>query len=208
MNPAGDITPQQFADAFRRVLEWAEVESRLDQSPFKARLIEHFQADPATYPVTGESVATYDLPNLQLALDAYLGENGRDHELLGFGGHVGYAEMSLAGLVHDFGFGIAEGPVRRTVVSLERGHSVTCVTTGLFLITEEQQRLAVLVMQGERGFDAPGLRVEVIAAKLEAGESFLARLRALMHEHNVFRGKVLELRGGDQMMGQGMTGRA
>jgi hypothetical protein len=82
-------------------LEWAEVESRLDQSPFKARLTEHFQADPATYPVTGESVATYDLPNLQLALDAHLGENGRDHELIGFGGHVGYAEMSLAGLVHD-----------------------------------------------------------------------------------------------------------
>jgi hypothetical protein len=201
----GDTTPQEFADAFRRVSEWAMVESQQGRSPFKAKLTEHFGADPATYPVTGEGVASYDLPNLQLALDAYLDTDEREHTLIGFGGPVGYAEMSLSGLVHDVGFGLAVGPVRRTVVALERGRSITCVTAGLFLIAEGERRLAALVMLGRHGFDEAGLRVEVIAPEQEAGERFVAEIRALMHEHNVFRGKVLALKGGDEMMGQGMS---
>jgi hypothetical protein len=205
VSPERDITPEQFADAFRRVTEWAQIESRQERSPFKARLTEHFGEDPATYPVTGEAIATYDLPNLQLALDAYLERAGTEHRLIGFGGHVGYAEMSLSGLVHDFGFGLAVGPVRRTVVALERGRSVTCVTTGLFLIAQGERRLAALVMQGQHGFDEAGLRLEVIAPEQETGERFLADVRALMHEHNVFRGKVLALKGGDEMMARGMT---
>ena len=198
------ITPEEFADAFRRVTEWAHIESRQERSPFKAELTEHFGEDPATFPVTGEGIATYDLPNLQLALEAYLERDGREHRLIGFGGHVGYAEMSLSGLVHDFGFGLAVGPVRRKVVPLERGRSVTCITTGLFLIANGERRLAVLVMQGQHGFEDVGLRVEVIAAEQAAGEQFMAELRALMHEHNVFRGKVLALKGGDEMMPRGM----
>jgi hypothetical protein len=89
-------------------------------------------------------------------------------------------ELSLAGLVHDFGFGLAEGPVRRTVVALEHGRSVTCVTTGLFLISDGEERLAALVVQGERGFGEAGLRLEVISREQEAGERFVADVRALM----------------------------
>jgi cell division protease FtsH len=199
------ITPEEFADTFRRVAEWAAAESRAERSPFKEELTEHFGEDPATYPVTGEPIASYDLPNLQLALEAYLDRSGREHRLIGFGGHVGYAEMSLAGLVHDFGFGLAVGPVRRTVVGLDRGHSITCVTTGLFLIAEGDRRLAALVMRGQHGFEEAGLRLEVIAPEQEHGERFLAEVRALMHELNVFRGKVLALKGGDEMMHQGMS---
>jgi hypothetical protein len=200
-----DITPQNFAEAFRRVSEWAMLEAQQERSPFKGRLTEHFGEDPSTYPVTGEGIASYDLPNLQLALDAYLDGDDREHTLIGFGGPVGYAEMSLSGLVHDIGFGLAIGPVRRTVVGLERGHSITCVTTGLYLIAAGERRLAALVMLGRHGFDEAGLRVEVIAPEQETGERFLAEIRVLMHEHNVFRGKVLALKGGDEMMNQGMS---
>jgi cell division protease FtsH len=199
------ISPEEFAEAFRRVSEWAHIEERQGRSPFKTMLAEHFGTDPATFPVTGESVAPYDLPNLQLALDAYLEPDGVEHRLVGFGGHVGYAEMSLSGLVHDYGFGIAEGPVRRTVVQLEADRSVTCVTAGLFLVTVGDDRLALLVMQGQRGFDAPGLQMEVIAPAQEDGERFIADIRRLMREHNVYRGKVLALRGGSEMMNGGMT---
>jgi len=201
----GDITPEEFAEAYRRVSEWAAGEAYGQRSPFKAELTEHFGEDPATYPVTGEGIPTYNLPNLQLALDAFLDREGREHSLIGFGGPVGFAEMSLSGLVHDIGFGLAVGPVRRTVVGLEHGRSITCVTTGLFLISEGERRIAALVMQGHHGFDEGGLRLEVLAPEQEAGEEFLAEIRALMHEHNVFRGKVLALKGGDEMMHQGMA---
>jgi hypothetical protein len=195
-----EITPQEFAQDFQRLVEWAIGEARQERSPFKERLTEHFGEDPATYPLTGEAIAVYDLPNLQLALDAYLEGTGREHSLVGFGGPVGHMELSLAGLVHDYGFGLAEGPVRRTVVPLELGRSITCVTTGLFLIAEGDTRLAALVVQGERGFGEAGLRLEVIAPEQAAGERFIADIRALMREHNVFRGKVLALKAGDEMM--------
>jgi ATPase family associated with various cellular activities (AAA) len=200
-----EITPQQFAEAYQRVSEWVHGGAASDRSPFKARLTEHFGADPATYPLTAETIADYDLPNLQLALDAYLADAGREHSLLGFGGPVHHMELSLAGLVHEFGFGLAEGPVRRTVVPLERDRTVTCVTIGLFLISEGEERLAVLVLQGRHGFEEAGLRLEVIAREQAAGERFVADIRSLMHTHNVFRGKVLALKAGDEMMGRGMA---
>jgi ATPase family associated with various cellular activities (AAA)/AAA+ lid domain len=203
---AGDeITPQDFAKAFQRMTEWAIGQQYQERSPFKARLTEHFGEDPATYPLTSEAIAVYDLPNLQLALEAYLEGDGRQHSLVGFGGPVGHMELSLAGLVHDFGFGLAEGPVRRSVVGLEQGRSITCVTTGLFLITDGEEALAALVVQGQHGFDEAGLRMEVISREQEAGERFVADIRGLMHEHNVFRGKVLALKGGDEMMNRGMS---
>src|SRR5918998_3138704 len=204
--PGDEISPQEFAQALRRVMEWASIEEREGRSPFKTILTEHFGTDPSTFPVTGEAIAPYDLPNLQLALDAYLQRDDVEHRLVGFGGPVGYSEMSLSGLVHDIGFGLAVGPVRRTAVRLDGDRSVTCVTVGLFLISSGDERLAVLLMQGHRGFDEPGLRVEVLSAEQEAGERFVADLRALMREHNVYRGKVLALRGGNEMMdGGGMS---
>jgi hypothetical protein len=205
MGAGGEITPQQFAEAYQRVSEWVHGGGASDRSPFKARLTEHFGEDPATYPLTREAIPGYDLPNLQLALDAYLDGDGTEHDLVGFGGPVGHMEISLAGLVHDVGFGLAEGPVRRSVVALERGRSVTCVTVGLFLIADGESRIAALVVQGQRGFDEPGLTLEVMAPEQEAGERFLAEIRELMHTHNVFRGKVLALKGGDEMMNQGMS---
>ncbi|HEV2874673.1 MAG TPA: AAA family ATPase [Thermoleophilaceae bacterium] len=205
MSAGRPIEPEEFAEAFQRLTEWAVHEGRHERSPFKERLTEHFGEDPATYPLITETVAVYDLPNLQLALDAYLGAEGREHSLIGFGGPVDHMEISLAGLVHDFGFGLAEGPVRRTVVPLEQDRTVTCVTIGLFLISKGQDRLAALVIQGRHGFENAGLRIEVIAPEQTAGERFVTDIRALMHTHNVFRGKVLTLKGGDEMVGRGMA---
>ena len=205
MGDGVDISPEDFAKAFVRISEWAALDAHGDRSPFKSMLVEHFGADPSTYPVTGESIAPYDLPNLQLAIQSYIEREGVDHRLVGFGGHVGYAEMSLSGLVHDFGFGVVVGPVRRTVVELDGDRSVTCVTAGLFLISEGESRIALMLMQGQHGFDEPGLRIEVLAADQADGERLLRELRALMQDHNVYRGKVLALKGGDEMGGGGMA---
>jgi hypothetical protein len=204
MGDGDDISPAQFARVFRSVAEWAAIEVHGDRSPFKTLLSEFFGANPAGFPVTLDSVKTYDHPNLQLAIDAYLAGDDVHHRLVGFGGHIGYAEMSLSGLVHDIGFGITIGPVRRTVVPLDGDRSVACVTAGLFLITEGDTRFALLVIKGRRGVDEPGLRIEVIAAEHELGERFVRDIRTLMSEHNVYRGKVLALTGGGDPMDMGI----
>jgi hypothetical protein len=40
----------------------------------------------------------------------------------------------------------------------------------------------------------------VIAPEQDQGQRFLAEIRSLMREHNVYRGKVLALKQGDEMM--------
>jgi hypothetical protein len=198
------FSPEEFGAAFQRFIEWTAREHSSEPSPFASMLAEHFGEDPTMFPVAGESISPYDLPNVQLAVDAYLERPDVEHRLVGFGGHLGYAEMSLAGLVHDVGFGLALGPVRRTSVRLDQDRLVSCVTAGLFLIGAGERRLAVLLMQGRHGFDEPGLRVEVLAPEQEHGEAFLAEIRGLMRELNVYRGKVLALKG-DDMMGHGVS---
>ena len=53
----------------------------------------------------GTIASAYDIPNLQLAVDAYLEVADRTHTLVGFGGPVHHMELSLSALVHDYGFG-------------------------------------------------------------------------------------------------------
>ena len=95
--------------------------------------------------------------------------------------------------------------MRRTVIALERGRSLTCITTGLLLITDRERPLAVLLARGDRHFGGAGLRLDVMAPEQEACERFVSEIRALMREHNVFRGKVVALKVGDEMMGRGMS---
>ena len=64
---AHDMSPEEFADVFRRVSERADMQSAHERSAFKTNLTEHFGEDPATYPVTADAIAAYDLPNLQPA---------------------------------------------------------------------------------------------------------------------------------------------
>ena len=59
-----DFSPEEFGAAYQRFMEWAAQEFHQERTPFKSLLSEHFDADPATYPVTGEGVAPYDLPRL------------------------------------------------------------------------------------------------------------------------------------------------
>ena len=199
------FSPEEFGAAYRRFMEWITEGYARERSPFKTLLEEHFATDPGTFPVTGMQVAQYDLPNLQLGLEAYLEQPGIEHRLVGFGGHLGHAEMSLSGLVHDQAFGISVGPVRRAVVELDAGRSITCVNAGLFLVSAGELRLAAMVMRGERGWDEPDLRLEVIAQEQEDGERFLADLREFMRQRNVYRGKVLAFTRGDAMRGRGLS---
>ena len=128
------FSPKEFGAAFSRFLEWVNDEEGVEaESPFASMLAAHFGADPSLYPVTAESIAPYDLPNLQLALTAYLEGPEVEHRLVGFGGAIDHFEISLSGLVHDIGFGIKAGPVRHSPSELEHGRSISCVTLGMFL---------------------------------------------------------------------------
>jgi hypothetical protein len=187
-----DFSTQEFAEAFQRFLDWIPTAAGREGS-LAARLREHFGVDPATFPVTSITLAEYDRPNMQAGLDAYLSTESRSAVLLGLAAESSYFEPSLAQLVsRGRGMGATRpGPVGRTVVELDEGRLLPCVTQGLFLVSEGESRLAVLVSRERHPFDAPVL--EVMAPEREAGEAFMEELRRLQAERNVYRGNVISL---------------
>jgi hypothetical protein len=189
----GGFSPGQFATAFQRFLEWVPSTATPQEGTFAVRLREHFGADASTYPITSFELAEYDRPNLQAALDAFLSEPERTARLLGFGLASPYSEPSLSQLVasgrHSAAFTV--GPVARAVVALGEERSLSCVTSGLFLVDDGDRRLAVLVTRQRP--PAQQAVVEVMAPEPDLGEAFVGTLRRLMTKHNVYRGKVVSL---------------
>ena len=180
------FAPEEFAQAFQRFLDWVPTAADRGYS-FAERLTDHFGTDPSAFPMTKLAVAEFDRPNVQVALDAYLSRPDRSVEVLGFAAQASFSHMdvSLSQLVASgrSGWRLEAGPVGRTVVELDEGRSLACVTMGLFLVAEGEGRLAVLVGSQRFPYEAPF--VEVMAPELERAEAFLDRLRRLMVEHNV-----------------------
>jgi SpoVK/Ycf46/Vps4 family AAA+-type ATPase len=61
------------------------------------------------------------------------------------------------------------------------------------LLTTAEARLCVFVRQGQEHSATPGLAVQAMAQDPEVARRFLADLRALMHEHDVFRNKLITI---------------
>ncbi len=137
---------------------------------------------------------------MQVALDAYLAEPGRSAETLGFSA-ASHTEVSLSLLVSPgrYALAVEPGPVGRTVIELGQGRSLSYVTMALFLLTDGESRLAVLV--GRQRYPSQRYFVEVMTPDSEHGEAFLAELRRLMAERNVYRRKAISLSGRQGPMG-------
>jgi cell division protease FtsH len=187
------VEPEELAGALKRLAEWAERYAPAPESPVRRRLREHFGADPAELPVVSRPLQSWDRPNLQVALDAWL--VGRDVEVVGVALMEGY-RAGLAELVRGGGWAneIQLGAASHVTVPLGEHDGVTCVESGMWLVGDRDEPLVVMLKSLDVGM-AEQLALEVMALERERAEDVLAELRALMAEHNVYRGRVLELRG-------------
>jgi hypothetical protein len=76
-------------------------------------------------------------------------------------------------------------------VPIDADATLPCLRIGVYLVTFGGNPMVVLVSFGEQHGPQAGLHMEVIAADAHRAQTFVARVRELMHERNVFRGKVL-----------------
>jgi hypothetical protein len=188
-----EISPKDFAGAFKRFLDQAVELAPAEDPFFLERLRAHFGVDPSTLPVLSHDFPISAQPDLQVAVDAYLASDGRSAELFGIAADQFQAEygISLSQLVSSSRRGraaLAQGPVEHSQVKLGETEVLSCVQRGLFLIDGKTGRLAVLLSRTRQG-----MRVEAMAPLAESAEQFVAELRASMREQSVYRARVLSL---------------
>ena len=163
------------------------------ESELTVRLREHLGADPKELPSTAAEFSLAEQANLQLALDAVLG----DAEILGFTTqHRGFGSIGLAEILAGRGMTgpISLGPVQYADVEVGDGRVIQCVASGVFLAARDRAPLVlVLSRAGDHPMRPSSLKLEGVSAERGAVSRLLRALRAAMREHNVFRGRIISL---------------
>ena len=150
----GSISAGEFGTAFKGFLEQAAAQAPVEEPFFIRRLTEFFgNGDQLQYPIVLQEFPNRDQPNLQRALDGYLGANGRRAEFLGaLTANKSFNGISLQELVVRRGrpglWGDGSptpGPVEYVDVAIGEDETLTCMKSGLILVEDGAQRLVVLV---------------------------------------------------------------
>lgn len=189
----------QFARSFQQFMEAMTQTARTSlRSPVRDLLEGHVGTECATLPVISDSFPPYDHANVHVALSAYLDENGRSHQLLGLSGQQRHFE-SLADLVHGARFGVEIGSVDFVNLPVSPTATLPCVQFGLFLIDAGGARLVVLMRGPTEYGPQQAVTLEILSADQEKARAFLAEIRRLMSERNIFRNQMISF--GENHMG-------
>ena len=180
----------------------AVTSARADEALTPARLLTaHLGPEAPSLPVVSEGWATYDHVNLQGALERWTRAPGRNSTLVGLTDFQ-HSMFTLADLaqsamsMHGPGLGavamarLASGPA---------GASRACVRCGLYLVSEGEARLALLLREGNPRHGMEQATVEVLCADSDRAAAVLGEIRRLALEHSVFRGQILSF--GSEMFG-------
>lgn len=201
MGKPGTLTGEEFGAHFQNFLEQLAVRSSAGEPPFRSRLRSHFGAEPSQYPIVAEEFERSEHPNLQLAIDGFLAEEGRSSELLGVTSdqNSSYRGVGLSELLappstgHGGHSSHVPGPVEYTNVVVSQAEVLPCVQRGLYLIQGGDRRLALLVRGPSEMSFRKKIHVEVMAPDRADAERFLGGVRAAMRKRNVYRGGVVSL---------------
>lgn len=186
---------KEFGASFKSFLDQVTAQGTTEEPQFARRLHEHLGQSPATLPIVAEQFAASDHANVQRAIDAYLGSEGRTAEVVGIVGLHEYETVSIAHLIaaaSPWG-SAAPGPVQHVNVGLDGGRILACLQLGLLLIRDGNDRLALLVSGPHQVGFRRNVRLEAMAADRSRAERVLAEIRSSMRRLNVYRGHVISL---------------
>ncbi len=169
-------------------------------SPVRDAIDAHLRTDTSDVPIVAASFDPWDHANVQVAMTAWLAGPGRAHDMFGLMGqqrHFG----NLSDLI-EMGRHAAVRAGSVDLVDLPTGpeETLACVNFGIFLITDGDERLVVLMCGPQEHRGEPSVTLEVMCPNQERSRAFLADIRRLMVELNVFRGKVVAF--GESQMGR------
>ncbi len=190
----------------RRLVRLAVSAARTEDEPVPRVLRAHLGPDAADLPVVSGSWRGYDHVNLQAGLEAWLGRWDREHELVGLTGFR-HASFGLADLMRSgpeaarLGVGSVAMAARATGPG---GQTRACVMCGLYLVTDGDARLALLLRGPGDGDPEGDASLEVTCADQAAAQRVIDEVRQQAVTRNVFRGQVISF--GGEMFGHGRGG--
>jgi DNA polymerase III delta prime subunit len=172
----------------KRIEELAAMEVS-ERSPLGDALSAHLGADATMLPVVTEDLAPHRLVDADIALDELAKECSGS--LLGVTGGEQRFHSSLSELVANqhtpFGVGAVSFSSKDTGPDSTR----RVVAFGVRLLTFDGVPVAVVQRAAAPQFGRENAQLEVMAPDQDVASSFLDRVRALMIERSVLRGKVL-----------------
>ena len=179
---------RQLVRSITQVMEMARHAIPPFVPPITQRLRSHLGTD-GSVPNTSTTFNTIERANLQLALD-------RLHLLdpewaeIGLAADIGnYGGASLPSFVAGSFHGPADTARQFVSVQVSDHETVRCLQAGVVLTVHDGAPVAAMLYQSDRR--GPELVVEVAAHTQHAADAFLDRVKELMAEVNVLRGKVV-----------------
>jgi len=183
-----DALRSDLARLVRQLLD----ESPVDEPAVSDVLQEHLGGDGRDLPVHGESLPAFELANVQLALDAALARPGFEARVVGIAGQGRrFSDVSLGDLLTSRHHAV--GPPEYANEPVGPGRTLPCLAWGVLLVRSADGPICVFVRRGEENGPVPGIAVQAVGRDPEAARRFLVDLRALMEEHDVFRGQMITL---------------
>jgi ATPase family associated with various cellular activities (AAA) len=176
----------------RRLVRRTIAAARAEESSVGKLLTAHLGAQGTTLPVATGFWPGYDQVNVQTAVDIWLAEPGRAHQLVGLTDYR-HSDFGLADLLRDegWGYGIGIGSVETQAMPAgPDGETRQCVQCAIYL-TADPDGAAALLVRGEGG----GVEVQVVCTSPDRAQRVIDEFRRLGLEHNVFRGHVVEFGG-------------
>jgi hypothetical protein len=202
MSTDSTIPTDAFMASFKAFMDQAIRQAPPPEEPiFRQRLLAHFGQEPTGLPVLREQLKRADHPNLHLALAAYLEAEGRTFELYGASMANDHTGIHLAQFAQNETNEWAkpkDAPVEYINIALHDDQVLACVQRGLYLVRDGPHPLAVLVSGPSQDGFPRGLSLEVMSTERDAAEAFLASIRHMIRQRNVYRGHIISLEPGGQ----------
>lgn len=195
---ASDEEARALAATFRSLLDWVHgPQAASERGNEVVRLVRDWLGETGlAQSVVRRDLAPFDHVNLQVALDAWSVQDGRQVRVHGVAQPPHFGPLSLQMLLHGDGL----PPVRLSapdLVDLATGpdRTLACLRRGLLLVEDARGRW-VLLVRGPDPQQGEGLSVEVAGLPTVQAQQVLRELAELRSRLNVYRGQLLELTAG------------
>lgn len=121
-------------DLGRLVRQLLEEHAPTDREPVAALIRAHLGGEPDAFPIYTEELGAWELPNLQLAVDAVAAGADTDVRVIGLGGGARYfGDLSLGSLQVADHFGV--GPAEYVNVPVGPDRTLACLELAVLLVS-------------------------------------------------------------------------